>query len=197
MGFTPSESIVPQDVQRAWAKPGEMQKQFLQYLEKGGYDIDQSKTIAQVAYGCIQVAAGGETRLEFFNQRVNGFTKFQQNTPDERPQSEHAVIWAIQILSGDGWVQSGVNVGPDELQLLSLNINNVTVLDEVDISNLRNPSAIPGVTSSVLSENNGMIFLPEPIIWPGQTSALATLEFGTALGADNTYQIVLFGMGLV
>ena len=198
--FIPESSNIPQDVQRQFAKPGAVQKEFLTYLQKAGYEINQDKTIAHVAYSCIQVAAGGETRLEFFNQRVNGFTRFQQNTPDERPESEHAVVYAIQILSGNAVRYPGLNLNATQAQnlvLLTANINNVTKLDGVDVSNLISDNGVAPATYAQAFANSGVIVLQEPLIWGGQESAIFTLEFGNALVADDTIQVALYGMGLV
>ena len=88
--------LIPSLVLQHLQNPAQIEKLFIQYIEKAGLRIDNSKTIAGIAYYHKQQFAAGETSKKYFTGTYN---ENETNMPGNsfiRPQSEHSLIWAIR-----------------------------------------------------------------------------------------------------
>ena len=189
--------MLPDAIRRRFANPGELEKQFLSYLDAAGLEVNQSKTIAQVDY--YDQKAITQDVTQFFNGTFNPALTNIQGASFVRPESEHVVIYAIRISTNVGGASpSGVfytpgilGNGPLDNCVMTINNNKVTDLNVYPLG-----EALDGLTT----KDQGLILLDEPIIWSGQTSLIVSiqkLDPAIPFTAATNVRVSLIGIGLI
>ena len=190
--------MIPSLLGQMIANPGLFEQQFLEFLEKGGYDTKGvAKTIAKVEYYNFKTMAGLQAQTFF----TGTYVERETNIPGSdfvRPKGEHFVIYAIKIEEAAGaatfdltdWVPGANSVYAKNANI-SVKINGVDRLLTIPLA-----SALQDSTTA----DQGLIMLDEPIIWGGEVKAEVSVSSRDALvrGAANSWlRITLVGIGLV
>ena len=190
--------MIPTLLGQMIANPGLFEQQFLEFLEKGGYDTKGvAKTIAKVEYYHFKSMAGLQAQSFFSGTYVENAT----NIPGSdfvRPKGEHFVIYAIKVEEAAGaatfdltdWV-TGANSVYAKNANISVKINGVDRLLQIPLSSAAQDST---------TADQGLIILDEPIIWGGEVKAEVNVSSRDALvrgAAASWLRITLVGIGLV
>jgi len=190
--------LIPSLVLQHLQNPAQIEKLFLQYIEKAGLRVDNSKTIAGIAYYHKQQFTAAASSLKYF---TGTFNENQTNMPGNsfiRPQSEHSLIWAVRVESQSGadlfdilWLP-GVNNASTFIGNLNMTI---TTNSEVKIKDYPLTEALTDLTV----RENGLIPLPEPIFWGGQQDFIVEVEGqgGKSAVATDNLKLTLIGLGLI
>lgn len=188
--------MLPNSILNRFKRPAQMEEDFIKYLQAAGARIDNSKTIASVSY-YHQLDGVLSNNLSFFTgTRVQGDTNLASFV---RPQSEHALIYAIKLWQGDnGGVtifDSNWTAGSSDSVLQNCQFS-ITNNSEVELKNY----PVTDFQNDLTTKDQGTIFLDEPIIWLGQTELilrLNTATSGTTFSADTPVRFELVGIGLI
>ena len=190
--------MIPSLLGQMIANPGLFEQQFLEFLEKGGYDTKGvAKTIAKVEYYNFKTMAGLQAQTFF----TGTYVERETNIPGSdfvRPKGEHFVIYAIKIEEAAGaatfdltdWVPGANSVYAKNANI-SVKINGVDRLLTIPLASAPQDST---------TADQGLIMLDEPIIWGGEVKAEVSVSSRDALvrGAANSWlRITLVGIGLV
>lgn len=187
--------MLPLSIQNRFKRPGQMEREFMNYLKEANLTFDNSKTIASVEYYHQAVVVG--------NSNINFFTgNFNANDTNlvgsfVRPQSEHAVIYGIRVHSGASATleQTAWVPGYGIAALRAVNgKTTITNNSEVELKNFPSTAWLNTLTT----KDDGLFLLDEPIIWAGQTELKYTLDLITAeVLANYNVRISLVGIGLI
>lgn len=188
--------MLPEAIRKRFANPGELENEFLSYLQEAGLEVNQSKTIAQVDY-YHQLAVTGDVTSFFSGNFSQPLTNIQ-GASFIRPESEHVVIYAIRISTNIGgatpdgvfYTPGILGNGPLDNCVFSINNNKIT-----DLNVYPTGEALDGLTT----KDQGLILLDEPIIWAGQTALILQLAKLTTLPftALTNVRFSLIGIGLI
>ena len=188
--------MLPEAIRKRFANPGDLEREFLNYLEEAGLEINQSKTIAQVNYYHQQAVT--QDVVQFFNNNYTAALTNIEGNSFVRPESEHVVIYAIRVSSNVGgaspdgvfYTPGILGNGPLDNAVISINNNKVTDLNVYPMG-----EALDNLTT----KDQGLILLDEPIIWAGQTTLILSLKKLTALAytTNTNVRFSLIGIGLI
>lgn len=188
--------MIPVEIAARINNPGKIEKALLHYLEKSGAKVNQSKTIAsQILYH--QKALNGLNSVEFFTGNLNSEETNIVNFT--RPESEHFLIYGIKAYYLDdtdpiGVYETGIVGGP----LLGPELVNANI--SITVNSVRVLKNLPCTEFDALdiTQNQGIAMLNEPILWPGQTSLILTLQAkpGVNFGLECV-RFELIGIGLI
>jgi hypothetical protein len=188
--------MIPAQLARQFRAPKKMEKDFLNYLAAAKLTINQSKSIASIAY-YHQLLIDTAPTLNFFTGTL---------TPEDtnlnefvRPESEHAVIYGIRIAVGDGstplastqpYTPGTGNNAAIENSTITVTNNNVVVLEDYPLTE---------ALESLTTKDDGLILLDENIIWAGQTSLSIRWTSKSAVSETTNLplRITLVGIGLI
>lgn len=185
--------MLPIQILKRFSRPGSIEKQFLNYLDKAKLNIDNSKTIAYISYyDQLRLSTAGV--VNFFQGQADQFRTNVGNS-FTRPQSEHAFIYAIRFWTGDSenpiasvWSEGASNAEIQNSRITITN-NNVVVLKNYPMTDFLN---------SLTTKDNGMITLDQPILWAGQTDLKLTLSTASGVyAAGQSGRFELIGLGLI
>lgn len=188
--------MIPALLGQMIAQPKQFELDFLEYLEKAGYDTKEvAKTIGKMElYHFRSTAAAPETK--FF---TGTFDQSQTNVPSSnyvRPKGEHFVIYGIKIEEATGAANVGLDWTPGASSPyaknanISVKVNGLDRLKEIPLS-----SALENLTSA----DNGIIILDEPIIWGGEVEMITTIASKNPLevgAAASWIRVTHIGIGL-
>lgn len=191
--------------------PGKIETMFINYLIAAKQPIGQSKTIASRSiYHQKQIT--GLEKINFFSGQYLATETNLEGSTFQRPLSEHFVITAVKfsiaqngasvaandVVYTDG-ISGNINIGVSSFKLqkatFSMEVNGIRYLKNVPLSE-----------SDALddTDNQGIIQLNEPIIWPGNTNAEILVSskpgqpFGdTGLGEFQFLRVELLGLALI
>lgn len=185
--------MLPLSIQNRFKNPGSLEKHFINFLQKAGLEISNSKTIAsQTLYN--QVNTGANLNSSFFTDGQPDLTNSNIVGSFVRPQSEHFVVYAIRIFFGSSDVLAETDWEPGLNNVIGKNATmTITNNSEVELKNYPLNEALDNLTT----KDQGLIILDQPIIWAGQTSLSVNFQFRTAGGADDNYRVQLIGLGLI
>lgn len=188
--------MLPEAIRKRFAAPGQIEREFLGYLEEAGLEINQSKTIASVVYYHQQVVTADNT--PFFNGTFDDANTNIQGSSFVRPESEHFVIYAIRVSSNVGGTSPSEAFYVPGLSGVAALSNSTMTINNNKVTDL-NVYPLAEALSSLTTKDIGLIMLDEPIIWAGQTSLILTLQkLGLATFAANTHvRFSLIGIGLI
>jgi len=172
--------------------PGQLQENFIKYLEEAGLSIDNSKTIAAVAlYDQRQIA--GTLVTKFF---TGTFDSTNTNVVGSfvRPQSEHVMITHIRVADAvsatvnlSNWIPGVATAATKNARISILNNS------EQELKKFPLTEFIAGLTT----KDVGLLTLEEPILWQGQTELDLTFEAVSNPIANKNLRITLIGIGLI
>jgi len=180
-------------------KPGEMERNFLNYLKESKAKISQSKTIAKQVLNNSKYANGINTVNFFVGEPVPVETNVTGSF--ERPESEHFLIYGIRFYSGTGDFRTiptatQFNRGQTYLNpqvnnaVVNVECNSIRVLKNVPIDKFNN--------ENTSSNDLGTMLLDEPILWQGQQEFLITMSTKDGSNFNNTsLRFDLVGIGLI
>lgn len=161
------------------------------YLSKNGFRISIEKTIAGAAYYDARALPTVNTTL-FDGNTTGNYTNLNSYT---RPEAEHMVIWAIAIsqginatISSTAWADGATGSVTLNNGWLTLRNNGVTVLNKYDLSQAKN---------AITTAARGVIMLPEPIVWGGQTNCTAQIQLPAIGAANENVKVTYLGLALV
>jgi len=90
--------MLPKEIIKRFMKPGQLEREFLNYLKKSNASINQDKTIAsQVLYDSKYDIANNTKRLSFFTGTVDPTLTNIDTGSFVRPESENFLIYAIRL----------------------------------------------------------------------------------------------------
>jgi hypothetical protein len=149
-----------------------------------------------------QKTTGGALTTQFF---TGAYSANNANMPGGSyilPESEHAVIMGIRVLSGSNaallstdW-QYGVSDAVSKQGYLTIQTNGQTVLTKLPLTAF-NPNQLGAAIAGVTSDDQGMYWLMEPLVWLGQTDMIATLNFPAAPAANANIRIEYHGVRFI
>jgi len=179
--------------------PGAVEKMFINYLNKTGYKVDNSKTIAtQVLYDTQQI--GGLTNVKFFTEN---FVSANNNLPGNsfiRPSSEHFIIYAIMVeTSDDGNTPLTTNVyNRGLLPFPDLENGTMTIVNN-GLVELRECPLTEFDGDSTATNQRAWKQLDQPIIWGGETNLSIALNTANQIPFDQdlSARVTLIGIGLI
>lgn len=186
---------MPLLIQKMFANPGQLQEDFLNFLEAAKLPPQlNEKTIAYASW-YQQKSVSGASSGKFF---TGTYTAADTNMPSDfvHPQSEHNVVWAIRVssvidLSTQAYYTPGVSGDP------SLDNATLTVINngEVVLQSFPLAEALQDLTT----KDNGIIELAEPFVWAAQTTLKMELEAadGQSFTTDLNVRLNTIGLGLV
>ena len=206
--------LAPQTSSRL-ANPGLFENQIRNYFRASNNVVQQSKTIAgrQIfdAKNC-----DGATEVTLFSGTYN-----QEVTNLEgsyvRPSSEHVIIYGIRVFTDNGTTTANFNAGDCVWQKGFTTGNNPIATGDTS-SELPAPAinvtlVCNGVVylqsvwgmdmdSDIGTMARGVLFLNNPIVWPGQTSleltfSLQQSSIGSVYPANYSVRADLLGVGLI
>ena len=193
--------MLPIEIQARLRRPGAIEKNFLEYLQKSKARVNMSKTIAsQVLYHQKPVA--NQNIVQFFTgQNFPGQSNIESTFT--RPESEHFVIYGMRCFLGNltepgETALSAYTLGITDSPFGDVNfLNSVFSLEINGITLLKN---VPLTEFDSLTTTNfaGMLLLNEPLLWQGQQQMKLTLKAkpGVTFG-DFNVRFELYGIGLI
>lgn len=181
-------------IERQIFAPGAFEEAFLAYIEAAELKIDNSKTIAyQVLYQKKDVSA--VNNAQFFTGQIDATLTNVPASNFTRPQTEHFLIYGIRVASVAGVVTAFMTPGQSadpamNNTVMTITNNKIVVLNQFPFSEM-----LDGLTTN----DQGVIWLDEPILWAGQTelNIALTVKAGLSFPAAFAMQISLIGIGLV
>jgi len=193
--------MLPVEIAARLKFPGRIEKAFLNYLEKSGAKVNQSKTIAsQILYH--QKETLGQNSVDFFTgQSIGDDTNI--NGSFIRPESEHFVIYAIKCyLTDNGGTPTADRVYENGIlgNALLVDAVNLNAVFSLTVNSVRLLKNVPLTEFDALSvtETAGYLLLNEPILWEGQTELKLNVKAkpGETFN-DESLRFELIGMGLI
>lgn len=205
--------MIPLQIQKRFANPGKLERDFMNYISKANLPVQQSKTIStQVLYDCKRV--DGFQSVEFFTgQFVQNLTNIEGDFV--RPASEHFLIYGIMASVVNA---SDANVGNGQLQWQKGFTSAVAFNDQpavpfqnaqvsIQVNSVRYLKYVPTTEwdGELKTDSSGWCKLNTPILWPGQTSLVLELQTNaqnitfpqTAQGVQTLVRFDLYGIGLI
>jgi len=178
-------------LENRFAHPDGWKAGFVKFLAANGVKISLPKTIAELCRYDQQVAASGVN--EFFTGAVdeNNTNMRASYTP---PEAEHMVVLGIKLLDGVGATiqQTPWGYGASDAAVVNgkytVETNGVTV-----IRNMANTAHNPNLTT----EDEGMLWLSEPIVWRGQTDLDISMKLLSAPVANTNVRFEVWGVGTI
>ena len=190
--------MIPTQLIERFKEPGELEREFKSYINMAGLQIDQSKTIAAVAYYDQKgIVAPGGVDVNFFAGTFDE-TLTNVGASYRRPESEHFVCYGIRFavdpLAGAPFNDAAPVPGTNNLARFDNAVITVTNNGVVELRNYPISEALFGLTT----KDQGLILLDEPIIWGGNTNLTVLMETkGNLFIADDVLRLTLVGIGLV
>ena len=204
--------MIPIQIQKRFANPGDLERNFMNYIDKANLVVSASKTIAlQCLYDCKSV--NNFQSVDFF---TGNFDPLRTNIEGDfvRPSSEHFLIYGIMASvarpsdadSANGkfqWIKGFTTAQrfgdtpevPFQNALVSIEVNSVRYLKFIPTTEF---------DGELGTKMNGYCFLNTPILWPGQQSLRLTLQtndqsilFPNTPGQQTVVRFDLFGIGLI
>lgn len=173
------------------AFPQAFKTNLLKFLADNNLRVDQAKSIGTLNFYDQQEMPAAPQTLQFF---TGAFSVVRTNLPNNfvRPQAEHTIITAISVADGinaaiqaTDWVIGG-SLPATKNATMTVVTNGITYL--------RNYPLLQG-NDEVTDESRGMIYLPEPIIWPAQTDLQISVNFPTGAAANSNLRLSVLGIG--
>lgn len=164
---------------------------IIKFFEANAIAVTMDKTIAELIRYHQQALAVGSNK--FFQGTVSANTTNMDNTFIP-PEGEHMIVLGIRFLDGtDANVQDtpwgyGATVAPTLNATYDVVTNGIKVLDN-----------IPGTAhnANLTTEDEGILWLSEPVLWKAQTKFDLDLTLLTAPAANTNGRFELIGLGLV
>ena len=205
--------MIPIQIQKRFANPGDLERNFMNYIDKANLVVSASKTIAlQCLYDCKSV--NNFQSVDFF---TGAYDPLRPNIEGDfvRPSSEHFLIYGIMASyaektsdadSADGkfnWVK-GFTTSQRFADLPANPLQNAQV--SIEVNSVRYLKFVPTTEfdGELGTKMNGYMFLNTPILWPGQQSLRLTLQtndqsilFPNVAGEQFVVRFDLFGIGLI
>ena len=179
-------------LQARMSAPDAFKESVLNFFRANDLKVSLSKQIAPVQF-YDQKTVATLTRQQFFYGAYNAGATNLENTYT-RPEAEHAIITAIRIADGNAAVVNetdwniGANLVGTKNGVFSVDVNGTTVLNNF-------PSG--GAVDDLTDEARGMIYLPEPILWAGQTTLKLDYVQPAAGAANDNLRFELHGLALI
>lgn len=175
-------------------QPQSFKRDFQKYLEANGTKVDLPKSIAQLAYYDQQAVptVAGQQQVYFVGTVSAARTNLGNSF--NRAQAEHMIITGIQVNDGNNavitatdWV-TGASLPATKNATFTVVVNGVTYVKDYPMVN---------ANDEVTDDTRGVIWLSEPIFWPGQTELRITVTFPAAGAASDNLRITVLGVGTV
>jgi len=191
--------MLPIQIERRFAHPKRLQKEFLNYLKESNAPINQSKSIASnILYHAKDISL--QKNISFFTGTyISTDTNIVGNFV--RPESEHFLVYGIRcyvasapttVVSEQQWSRGIANAPAGLLanSFLSISVNSVRLLKNTPLTEFE---------TSITTKDRGTMFLDEPILWQGQTELKMDLQnnSGIPYEADTFIRFDLVGIGLI
>ena len=173
--------------------PKKFEEILVKYLKSYGCGITNYKSIGEVSVFHQQavVAAGV---YKFFQGTPTNTSSNMTGNGFQRSQSEHMVIMAIEILTGNNatiaatdWTH-GAGLAAVKNGYFDLTVNGNVYSKAMPASR---------ANEDLTSAEQGMIGLTMPIVWPAQTDARLDLTTLTAGAANDNVRVMFHGYGLL
>jgi hypothetical protein len=193
--------MLPKEIIKRFLHPGQMEKDFMNYLKKSKAKVNQDKTLAtNVLYHAVPVVTGDVQAQFFTGQYINTNTNIDGGS-FVRPESEHFLIYAIRLYNGDAAqpIDSNYTRGGNSSStglsnaVVSLVCNSVQELKNVPLDQFDTD------LYASAGQWRGTLLLDEPILWEGQTELEMTLRTKDPAGfsIDQALRFDLVGIGLI
>lgn len=196
-------SIIPQDVRAGIANPGRLEQQFMEMLRAANLNFDNSKTIAVVDFFDSK-NFNAISNAEFFDGNSSATAGETNVNSTVRPQSEHALIYGMKILTANedpvfaqNELQDGLVNMPAPLQngVFQVQVNGVNQTAKIPLRRVSDTSVNQGGGA-----NAGMFYFDVPWFWPGQQDLKIRMSTAgnlvTPVG-DSWVEVQIFGIGLI
>ena len=175
-------------------QPASFKRDFQKYLSENGTRVDLPKSIAQLAYYDQQAIpnVAGQQQVYFVGQV--GANRTNLGNSFTRAQAEHMIITGIQVNDGNNAViqdtdwATGSSLVPTKNATATVVVNGVTYLKDYPLVN---------ASDETTDDTRGIVWLTEPIFWPGQTELRITVTFPSAGAASDNLRITVIGVGTV
>jgi len=188
--------MLPAAIRARLKNPGALQKEFVTYLEKAGAKITITKNIASVSYYDTKTI-GANKRLEFFKgDPVTGSTNISTGS-FIRPESEHALIYAIRAFTGTNALITDANYSAGGQNAFAHYTNSFFSVVNNGVTVLKDYYTAEGLTG-LFTKDQGLIDLDEPVLWLGQTECpIDWTTFTTTTLATTHLRFEYLGIGLI
>lgn len=175
------------------ANPKKFEEVLVNYINASGAKVTNYKTIGDiVVYHQLPVVAAGV--YKFFQGVPSAASSNMTGNGFQRSQSEHMVITAIKVLTGNNaTIQStdwtnGAGLPQIKNGAFDLIVNGVTQLRALPCNK---------ANEDVTDSTQGLIGLSLPPVWPGQTDLNINLTTLAAGAANDNCRFELHGFGLL
>jgi len=193
--------MLPLQISNRFARPGEAENAFLNFLRKANAPIEQSKTIATQILSHAKTVGGVVGQIDFF---TGVFVQADTNIVGAfvRPASEHFVVYKIvyyeaifagtpsQVPAWNNGLGSAGTGGSLHNATISIDTNGIQYLKNMPLTEFQ---------FEVITKEHGALFLDQPIIWQGQETLTLALnnQAGVAYVANEQVKFDFVGIGLI
>ncbi len=180
-------------------KTGSMAFLLQQYFHANFGATTLPKQVADFVIYNSQIAVGNKT-IQFFQGAYDANNSNMPQGSFSLPESEHAVVLGFRFLEGTNatvaatdW-KFGVSDAIAKNGTLTVQSNGTTYLTKMPLTEF-NPNTLGATVAGVTSDDQGMFWLMEPIIWLGQTDLSCNVNFVSAPATAN-YNLRLEVVGI-
>jgi len=185
--------MLPLTLEKRIENPGLFEKQFVDYLIAGNWNVDTSKSIAyEVLTDYRNVTT--RTNAQFFTGQ---FVQAQTNIRGSyvRPQGEHFVIYGIRVYTQVGfegvfnpafvtWKKGAYTTSNFNSNVIDTAFSNAsyTIVNN-GVTELKNMPLLQH-DNTLVDGTRGTLWLNQPIVWAGQTELSLSV---TTNGPNNAF----------
>lgn len=189
--------LMPSFILKQIFNPKTFEEAFKAYLKLGDASFETSKTLQPVVYQHAR-ALGATNNASFFDgDGAVSNTSLNNMTGENfvRPNTEHALIYAIRLADGIGADLTAISFTPGLTASPQIANGQMTVQtnSQVALKKYIPSESLSGLTT----RDQGIIMLSQPIWWLGQTDL--EFSFATANGANTpanyALEVKLLGLG--